>query len=253
MLSSFELYKIWAPEPETVCWSVWAKPALFMSNPITTDDKMEIPEIKWLNRVDFGTAIIVDMPGKSGVAQSLALARLGYRPVPLYNGVRGPMSSSDLVNSTEIISALHEGADILSTAPIHYDAPPVFMLDSNRMSSVGKGPGKFDNRWCVFPQDMPSADFLREKGIHTIIVRTYELKTDLSHILKRYQESGIGIFTYAPYTGIVEKKITKPPYFNSFMHRFAVILGLRRSTVGGFGAKIPEAEQSSSGYYGGIG
>ena len=251
MRDGLELYKIWAPDSETVCWSVWAKPVLFTKAPATYSDELNIPKIEWMANVNFGTAVIVDLPGNESVKEGLGLARVGYRPVPLFNGVQGPSYNSDIVNVAEIISALHSGADELLSAPIHYDAPPAFLLDSNRMTGNGKQPGKFDNRWCVFPQDMPSAGFLLEKGIYTIIVRADGIQNDLAHILMRYQEKGIRVYLYGKNTGLVEKTMVKPSKFKSMMYRFGVILGLRRNATGGFGGQIPEATQStgSSGYY----
>ena len=42
-------------------------------------------------------------------------------------------------------------------------APPAFLLDSDRMKAPAPDPGRFDNRWLVFPQDFPSAAFLRSR------------------------------------------------------------------------------------------
>ena len=68
------------------------------------------------------TMVIIDLPGKTGVEESLALARLGFRPVPLYNGVfdeKYPM----LVSVGHVIDALYRGADVLEKLNIPYNAP----------------------------------------------------------------------------------------------------------------------------------
>lgn len=249
MRNDLETYRIWAPD--YVIWAQWAKPVLFVRHQGSINNvKLDIPEIKWIQGMEKRTMIIVDLPRHSGVEESLALARMGYRPVPLYNGVAGPGSSS-IVRVHEIVAALYKGADELITCNIRADAPPVFMLDSNRMSGSGKEPGTYDNRWCVFPQDMPSAAFLIKEGINKIIVRAESIQNDLSHILCRYQKEGIEINLC---NGQTVKKITvtEPSSFKSLSYRFKVILGLTRNATGGFGSMVPEATQRGSGvrYYG---
>jgi len=241
--NNLEIYKVWTPDD--ALWTQWAKPVLFMRPAEISFQGLEIPEIEWMKSAESQTMIIVDLPGQSGVVESLALARLGYRPVPLYNGVDG-RASSMIVKVGEIATALFCGADILAAYDISPDAPPAFMLDSNRMSGRGKQPGTYDNRWCVFPQDMPSAAFLLKAGIRRVIVRSDKIQNDLSHILLRYQKEGIEIDLC---TGREIKKISviRPSMFKSLSYRFSVIMGLTRNGAGGFGGKIPEPMQTSSG------
>jgi hypothetical protein len=248
MMDKLEAYKIWAPDD--ALWTQWAKPVLFMSRPQNTDIQMNLTELDWIRQMEVHTMIIVDLPGNDGVFESLALARMGYRPVPLYNGVRAPTTKA-AIQVGDIVKALYKGAEILSTMPILKDAPPVFMLDSNRMSGSGKRQGYYDNRWCVFPQDMPSASYLIKEGIRKIIVRSDTIQNDLSHILRRYQDEGI--IVYLCKDGQMEKlSVVKPSMYKSLAYRFKVILGLTRNGAGGFGALIPEATQTTSGtrYYG---
>ena len=175
-----------------------------------------------------------------------------YRPVPLYNGVCGPSASSSIVKANDIVAALYKGADELRRLNIRPDAPPAFLLDSNKMKETGKQPGKYDNRWCVFPQDMPSASFLTKNGIKKIIVRSDAIQNDLSHILCRYQERGIPIFLCNEY--LKEIVVSKPSRFKSLIYRYKVILGLTRNAAGGFGGSIPEPMQNgSSGIHYGFG
>jgi hypothetical protein len=249
MRDNLETYRIWAPEDSV--WAQWAKPVLFLHQPINSNISMELTNQTWNLSTDHHTMVILDLPGHSGVVESLSLARLGYRPVPLYNGVNGP--SSSIIKVTDIVRALYQGADELITCPIQPDAPPVFMLDSNRMTSGGKRPGIYDNRWCVFPQDMPSASFLIKEGITKIILRSNSIQNDLSHILRRYQEQGIEIFLSNEKEG--EKKVTvvKPSRYKSLFYRCLTMFGLTRNSTGGFGAMIPEPTQSSSGRHYGFG
>jgi hypothetical protein len=248
--NNLEAYKVWAPDD--ALWTQWVKPVLFMRPAEMSFKALQIPETALMQSFDNQTMLIIDLPGRNGVIESLALARLGFRPVPLYNGVDG-RASSMIVEVGEIATALFDGADILTTYDISPDAPPVFMLDSNRMNGRGKQPGTYDNRWCVFPQDMPSASFLPNAGIRRVIVCSDGIQNDLSHILLRYQKENIQICLC---TGageeIREIDVVKPSGFKSLSYRFSVIMGLTRNGAGGFGGAIPEPMQSSSRgrYYG---
>lgn len=244
MQGNLEAYKIWAPND--TAWAQWAKPVLFADMPLKTLEELTIPSLSWITKADAATAVIVDLPGILGVQEGLALARLGYRPVPLYNSVCGPGASSMVVPVTELVHALCKGADELPGLLLDPDAPPAFLLDSNRMRVYGKQEGKYDNRWCVFPQDMPSAAYLKQHGICNVIVRTNARQDDLDHILYRYEKQGIAILS----CGGEEVKpmyILKPSNFKSVFYRFGVMLGLRRNAAGGFGGQIPEASEGGYG------
>ncbi len=252
MRNNLEAYRAWAPDD--ALWTQWAKPVLFMRSAEVSFKGLEIPEAGWVQSLDNQAMLIVDLPGQKGVIESLALARMGYRPVPLYNGVDG-RASSMLVEVGEIAKALFCGADMLAAYDISQEAPPVFMLDSNRMNGRGKQPGTYDNRWCVFPQDMPSAAFLQNAGIHRVIVCSAGIQNDLSHILHRYQKEGIEICLCTGAGREIEKiSVVRPSSFKSLSYRFGVIAGLTRNAAGGFGGSIPEPTQrSSSGRYYGFG
>lgn len=251
MQDNLTTYKIWAPH--NALWTQWAKPALFVNKPYGgREASLEIPEVNWISFAEHNKMIIVDLPGKSGVEEGLGLAKIGYRPVPLYNGVNAPSSESMIVDVQKIAVALYKGAEILNSLSLRNDAPPVFLLDSERMNGKEKEPGKYDNRWCIFPQDMPSADFILGRGIKEIIVRSSRIQNDLSHILCRYQERGIKIHICSFTEPMHEVKVQKPSQFRSLLYRFQVTMGLSRNASGGFGCKIPEAMESGSGrtYYG---
>lgn len=252
MRDNLTTYQIWAPE--YTVWTQWTKPVLFTRSPSNPQVALNLPEIDWISQREEGTMVIIDLPGKAGVEEGLALARMGYRPIPLYNGVCGPSPAAMIVKVDQIVDALFQGADHLISISLPTNAPPAFLLDYNRMSGSGKAPGKFDNRWCVFPQDMPSASFLVKEGIKKIYLRTYKIQNDLAHILARYQEKGIKIYTYNGTEPMKELDTVKPSNFRSIFYRFKVIFGLVRNGAGGFGGKIPEPTQSSSGVrYRGIG
>ena len=230
-----EAYKIWAPDD--ALWTAWAKPVLFMSVPEDVTRATEIPAINWAVP-DRGTAIIVDLPSSDAVYEGLGLAKMGFRPVPLYNGVSAPIGALPIVFVKDIVIALFSSAEYLRSLNIPDDAPPVFLLDSQRMQD-GKIPGRYDNRWMVFPQDMPSASYLMKHGIVRVVVRSESIANDLAHVLHRYQEKGIQILR-CDGTVTNEVQVPAPSRFRSLFYRFIAMCGLTRNAAGGFGGSIPE-------------
>jgi hypothetical protein len=243
MFDKVETYKIWAPDD--ALWTQWAKPVLFARVPayemIVNARIREIP-LSWIAEKNYYSIIVVDLPGRLGVEEGLSLARLGFRPVPLYNGVNDPSNPPMVVDAMDIVTALFIGAEELRNLRIMPLARPAFLLDSKRMPDTmfknQKIPGWYDNRWCVFPQDMPSAAFLWSRGIREVIVRSDKIRDDLAHVLLRYQDQGIGVFLC---DGSDVKAVTvhKPSRFRSLFYRFKVIFGLTRNPAGGFGGRVP--------------
>jgi len=196
---------------------------------------------------------VVDIPGANAVNLAMDLARRGFRPVPLFNGVRGPDLYS-LVEVDDILRALYAASEILMAMPLPDAAPPVFLLDSERFAGASFAtPGRFDNRWYVFPQDFPSANFLLSRNLRSVILvqrKSASPQNDLAHVLLRWQEAGIQIQSCGTEDASTPEPITvaRPDRFRSLWYRALVLAGLRRNSTGGFGAVIPEP--SSSGGYG---
>lgn len=254
-----QLYEVWAP-PESV-WSRWAKPALFAELNAATfsslgadappaGEELEPVQPPPDFQVDVWTAFIVDVPGARAVEIGMAMARAGYRPVPLFNTAYHPFA---IVPVNEIVRRLQEGAAELSGLPIAPDSPPSFLLDSNRLDPKAPAtPGRFDNRWAVFPQDFPSATFLRSRGIRRVVVLQAELlqgkpRLDLSHVLLRWKEAGLELYVQDP-EGTQSPRpmeVERPSAFRSLFHRALTAGGLRRNSAGGFGSIIPQPSQSS--------
>lgn len=253
-----EMFEVWAPT-ESI-WSPWVSPALFAQidgankGGSYPDADTFVPA--WHgSHAQFHNAVIIDLPGSEAVRLAMLLAGFGYRPVPLINASPGPdiaaatepfvvLEMRDLVN--EICLATPRLAN-LSLAP---HAPPVFFLDSHRLQGTAVlGEDMFDNRWMVFPQDFPSAQFLTDQKINTVTLvqarRTQPLE-DLSHVLLRWQQGGIEILSQVAGASTGPSKITvwKPSRFKAAWYRALAIMGLRRSSVGGFGSFIPETSGS---------
>ncbi|MGH9601505.1 MAG: hypothetical protein ACRD24_03860 [Terriglobales bacterium] len=110
--------------------------------------------------------------------------------------------------------------------------------------------GKFDNRWMVFPQDFPSASFLTSHGIQRVLLAQESYapvpREDLAHVLLRWQEGGIEILLKrldrpdAP----ARIEVARPSRFRALWHRALAIVGLRRSSAGGFGCTVPESSSA---------
>jgi len=192
MNSNIDAYKIWAPPGKI--WSNWAKPVMFANTPKSNGKEIKLPDKSIIAQVDNKVAIIIDLPGVSGVEEGLALASIGYRPVPLYNGVSAGEAGETSVPTEQLSYALIEGAKLLETMEIKDDAPPVFLLDSNRSGIGGAKTNVYDNRWNVFYNDFPTEVQLSNAGIKQIIVFADRQMDDLLEVLCKYKENGLEIF-----------------------------------------------------------
>lgn len=201
------------------------------------------------------------LPGDGAVRLAMLLAERGYRPVPVINASPGPVGlkitslpqhatesrqSTVVLDMASLVREVCVGTEILRKLSFEPDAPPVFILDALRLK--GTNPIRddmFDNRWMVFPQDFPSAGFLAHKAIKQVTLVQAEKAQpleDLSHVLLRWQEAGIEILAHSNRDTDAPSKITigRPSRFKASWYRAMATVGLRRSSVGGFGSFIPE-------------
>ena len=196
-----EVFQTWAPQ-EGFVWTKFAKPALFAHmekqkrgrQVYSANIPMDIRELDTRS-----TALIVDLPGSFGVEVGLGLANNGFRPIPLYNGIHEAQNGdlSPAVDNTAIINALHTGADKLRYAALQAQAPPAFLLDSNRDTNPAFSGALYDNRWNVDIDDMPDPLYLEEQGISRVVVWTeHGIQDDLRTIIRSYQDFGIDLVTY---------------------------------------------------------
>ena len=210
-------FSIWASSDSV--WSGWAKPIPFVmlydlekqcSSLVTP---LKIPQLLYTNEVQANTAIIVDLHDIDAVLEGLALAQLGYRPIPVYNGTCPPCGSIALIENRGIMNALVMGAKLLKSIELSNFAPPVFLLDSNRAFKCRKNSLIFDNGYDIYAQDLPSADFFIKQKISKIIVRcnNHFINDDIKIILYKYQQKGIKIFSCCGYEKEKEISIKKPP------------------------------------------
>ncbi len=243
-----KLFNSWAGDHE---WSDWAKPTLFAqaATPLTrTFDAPDDILAKAVKLIDESAArsampgsgtrravMIVDCPGEVAVAAGAALSQRGFAPVPLFNGVYA--RDSPLIDNAPILNALDVFAGRVRPAPT--TVSPAFLLDSQRLDG-SPAPGRYDNRWIVFPQDFPSGGRLLASGIRDcfILAAPQRVQDDLSHVLKRWQDAGIEMHEV---WGQRRQAITiaTPPWYRNVFYRVAALSGLRPTSHGAFGAIIP--------------
>lgn len=267
------IFARWAPDGAT--WSPWVKPVVFAEMkeqslpalppevarqdvswaPAPTTDVIVEDEanyraapVRTQAPATDRAAIVVDLPGVMAAAVGLALVARGYRPVPLFNGASGGLSGSRV---TQIGAVLAAGVRLLVPGALPDDAPPAFLIDAQR-SGIAPAPGQFDGRWIVFPQDFPSANALRGRGITRVIWRSVEgvVDDDLAHVMRAWQQQGLPIWRSSDGAPLAEMHVDEPSAFRSLWRRAAVIAGLRRNAAGGFGAMVPVPSESSGGGFG---
>ena len=111
-MTNKEIFRIWAPVGAK--WVDWVRPVPFIAinDELKTREFFDfsIPDIKYIDKMKRDTAIIVDMPNYESVMHGLALARKGYRPIPIYNGTDEQEGAKATVNNQTIDIALVWGA-----------------------------------------------------------------------------------------------------------------------------------------------
>ena len=212
-----DIYIIWAPIEAK--WVDWVRPVPFVGiNEAFLGyklDDFEIPKINYIKDVTKDTAIIIDLPGNNSIKEGLAVAKLGFRPIPIYNGTDEQEGAIATVDNKDIKIGLVKGALELKKMQFDNDAPPAFLLDSNRMNRYKMNPSVFDNSWDIYAQDMPSAEYFLKNGISKIVVRSESIQKDLKKILYSFQKKGINIFLANGYEN-PKKIILKKPREKDF-------------------------------------
>ncbi len=207
-----EIYKIWAPTGAK--WVDWVRPVPFVGINESFEgyevDEFLIPKINYIKGAISDMAIIIDLPGNTSIKEGIALARIGFRPIPIYNGTDEQNGATATVDNRTIKMGLIKGALELEKIGIPDNAPPAFLLDTNRMNRYKMNPSVFDNSWDIYAQDMPSAEYFLKNGINKIMVRGESIQKDLKKILYTFQTKGIQIFWINEYENIKQVRLIKP-------------------------------------------
>ena len=140
------------------------------------------------------SAIFVDLPVKERIEFGIALAYLGYRPIPVFNGTDEQEGCTATNNTYLIESCLINGSEMLKNINLKNDANPAFLLDSYRINRYRSKESIFDNSWDIYKQDVPSASYFKQNGINKIIVVSDNIKRDLKKILLTFQNNGIEVY-----------------------------------------------------------
>ena len=203
-----DIFNIWAPSGAG--WVDWVRPTAFVTIKNTGQQtcicNFVIPKVYYIDVLKPDTAIILDLPDYESITEGLALAKLGYRPIPLYNGTEGQEGALAIVETHNITCALVWGAAKLGEIDIPDDAPPVFLLDSNRTHRYKMDVSVFDNSWDLYDQDIPSPEFFSKNGIDKIIIRGDSVQEDLERIFIKFQNKGFKIY----FTGGYDKPPPSP-------------------------------------------
>lgn len=207
-----EIFRKWAPLG--VKWSNWVRPVPFIiiNENFKSYDVLKFTDydIDYIDENTKNTAIIVDLPGNDSIEEGIALARKGFRPIPVYNGTIEQESSKATTDNTSIISGLIYGAEELEKIHLENDAMPAFLLDSNRTNRFKTDVSIFDNSWDIYDQDIPSEEFFLKNDINKIIVRGNRFQKDLKKVLYKFQKAGIAIFFANGYEESKKVTIKKP-------------------------------------------
>ena len=149
-----EAYRIWAPAGAR--WTDWVRPVPFVTagslSGAYCDPDFHVPAADYVDEHYEDAAVIVDLPGAESVREGIALAKAGYRPVPIYNGTVEQPGSRAATDNRTVGTALIMAAEELAQIRIREDAPPAFLTDSGRMNQFRMEASLFDNSWeCICP------------------------------------------------------------------------------------------------------
>jgi hypothetical protein len=255
-MDAIECFSKWAGAHE---WSDWAKPTLFAQQGLggmtpdaahgeallaKAEDVLQSGACRALSAGagESRACVVIDHPGEMAVALGVALSLRGFAPVPLFNGVYG--INSPLVSNQATIQAL---VDLVDHIRPNSDPAPAFLLDSGRLAGQ-PAPNRYDNRWVIFPQDLPSGGRLLASGIRdcAILADPPVLRDDLCHVLRRWQDAGMTMYE-AWGESRRETSVPIPPWYRQVFYRMVALAGLRPNAYGGFGALIPEPGQGGYG------
>ena len=208
-----EIYKIFAPN--NAKWTEWIRPVPFVA--IDTYNRKPIYDwvdrkVTFLNKYENDTAIFIDLPGKESIELGISLARMGYRPIPLFNGTDEQQGSQATTDTYLIESCLINCSEKLKSMSIENNANPVFLLDSSRINRYRDKESIFDNSWDLYKQDIPTAEKFMENGINKIIVVSNTIQRDLRKIFFYFQDAGIEIYLTDSYNNakkVILKKTLK--------------------------------------------
>jgi hypothetical protein len=252
-MNNKSIYDVWAGDD---LWARWTKPALFAQiddDPGRADvapgNEYRRPllpwsdvDVSWAPGAGTGSFVVVDVEGATSIGMGFSLMSCGYRPIVAINACTGP---GEVIDMRPVIEALRAGASFPHAFSREKEASPAFLLDARRAHASRRlVPGAFDNRWMVFREDLPSAAFLRERGLSRVVVALSgeALAEDLRHVLYAWQQGGVEIFVKDTSRAVPAERVTieSPPWLRRILGRPPGADELMRNAQGSFGARIPK-------------
>ena len=252
-------FRIWSRHAGV--WAPWISPVLFVQfRDIETAFDVS-GKAEWLPDAS-ETALILDLPGATSLSVANALQERGFAVLPIFNASPPPdtrryslvlseasVQSPAVVDVEPLLRGIRAVTAKLQDRPPQQPVAPAFLLDSNRLASMPTKEKYFDNRWMVFPQDFPSAKFLKAQRIHKVLLvqeSRMDPLDDLAHVLRRWQDEGIEIHARTLRPEVQSKAITVnyPSRYKAMWYRALAIMGLRRNASGGFGDYVPESSSA---------
>ncbi len=210
-----EIYKIWAPAGKK--WVDWVRPVPFVEmehfdkgyGSFGAADK-GIHGAGYVDDAWKDAAFIVDLPGRESVREGIALAKKGYRPIPIFNGTVEQKDARATTDNESASLALMQYAGELTQIELSENARPAFLTDRNRLQRYRVHLGIFDNSWDVYHQDLPTAEYFLANDIHKIVIVGQTVARDLAKILYPFQKKGIEIFLTNGYEAPKKVVLRKP-------------------------------------------
>lgn len=204
-----EIYKKYAPNGAK--WTEWVRPVPFVA--IDTYNRKCVSDwidrkVIFLKHYKHDTIIFVDLPGKESIEFGIGLAHIGYRPIPIFNGVDEQQGSQATTDTYLVESSLINGGEKLKNIQLKDDANPAFLLDSSRTNRYRAKESIFDNSWDLYGQDIPSLEYFKKSGINKIIVVGSQIQRDLRKIFFKFQDAGIEFYLTDGYS-LAKKVVLK--------------------------------------------
>ena len=208
-MSGQEIYEIYAKKDAK--WVDWVRPVPFVGIDTYKRNERSLIDrkITFIDEYKKDTAIFIDLPNIESIEYGISLAKLGYRPIPIFNGTDEQTNSRSTTTTYLVEEGLISGANKLNEINLKLDANPVFLLDSNRLNRYRKKESIFDNSWDLYGQDIPSFNYFKENGINKIIIVGEKINRDLRKIFFKFQEAGIEFYQTDGYSKIKRQILKK--------------------------------------------
>ena len=205
-----ELYKVYAPP--NAKWVEWVRPVSFVS--ITSKDFESVTffekrNISFLPKYDSRAAIFVDLPGIASLEVAVSLAEIGYRPIPIFNGVNEQKGALLLVNNHIVQKGIICAGEFIKNIKLNNDASPAFLVDSSRLNTHRSSETIYDNSYDIYEHDLPSCKYFKDNGIDRIIIVSSAIHRDLKEIFLKYQDDGLEFYLTDGYGPIKKTNIKK--------------------------------------------